>query len=116
MDEHFEDCLIKEKVAPIIIVKEYKKKNDIKDSGCSDKINSVFNRLSNKSYNIGLRRKDSLLSVVLQQKFKNMYSNCKKSKLSFIISYKLNNFKDSTLRVEGKDTSFSKIIMDKFNI
>lgn len=116
MNEGFEDYLIKEKAAPIIIVKEYKKKNNIKDSGYSDKIEFIFNSLGNKLYNIGLRRKKSLLSVSIQEKFKNVYSNCKKSELSFIISYKFNNFKDSTLKVEGKDNSFSKIIMDKFNI
>jgi len=114
MDAHSKNNERKEKVSPIIIVREYKNKKGIEDRGYSDKIKAIFNDMDKEITNIRLRRVDGLFSGIIQERFKKLNLKCQKPELSFLISSKLKNFSGTNLKVERKNSSFSKLIMNKF--
>jgi hypothetical protein len=104
----------KEKVSPIIIVREYKNKKGIENRGYSDKIKAIFNGMDKEIMNINLRKIGGLFSGIIQERFKKLDLRCKKSELSFLISSKIRNFSGTNLEAEKENGSFSKLIMNKF--
>jgi hypothetical protein len=104
----------KEKISPIIIVREYKNKKSIDNRGYSDKIKAIFNGMDKEITNIRLRKIPGLFSGIIQERFKKLDLKCKKLELSSLISSKLRNFSGTNLKAEREKDSFSKLIMDKF--
>lgn len=104
----------KDKVSLIIMLREYKSKNGIKDKGYSDKIKDIFNTMDREIMDMNLRKIDGLFSGMIQERFKKLDLKYQKSQLSFLISYKFKNFNGTNLKVERENGSFSKLIMNKF--
>lgn len=114
MNIYSEDDEIKERVSSIIVVREYKKKNGIGDSGYSDKIKSIFNNIDREITNIGIKKIDRLLCEIIQEKFKKVDLKSKKSQLSSSIETKFINFNGAISNRENGSISLSKIVINTF--
>jgi hypothetical protein len=105
-----------EKVFPVVILREYKRKSGIEDRRYSDKIKATFNSMNNKNINKRIREIDGLLSRIIQEKFKNVHLNSQKSEFSSFIGAKFTNFNVINSDAKRERGSLGKIIMNKFKL
>lgn len=118
MSGHFKKNQVEGKLTYITVLREYKIKNHIKDSGYSDQIRAKFVEMNKETINKKLRMLSGSDQVyfgqIVKDNFKDFNIKLKKAELSTLINIKFGNTYGISLELQREDNKFAQLIKQKF--